>query len=58
LVLVAAFVGMYVCPCFEGLRFALAPIANVGQSVTSEGKSHPAASWQIFKTCFGFVFLG
>ena len=48
LVLVAVLVAMFVFPCFE--------IANVGHTVTSEGKPHPADSWQILRT-FGRALL-
>ncbi len=39
LVLVAVFVAMFVFPCF-----ALATITDVGHTVTSEWKPHPADS--------------
>jgi hypothetical protein len=39
-------------PVFRGLCFALVTITNVGHTVTSEGKPHPAASSQNFEKYF------
>jgi hypothetical protein len=33
--------------------FRVGDVANVGHTVTSEGKPHPADSWQISRTFFG-----
>ena len=49
-VLVVVLVAMSVFPVFRDLRFALATIANVAHTVTSEGKPHPADSWQNSRT--------
>jgi hypothetical protein len=46
LVLVAVLVAMFVFPCLRS-AFRVGDVANVGHTVTSEGKPHPADSWQI-----------